>query len=94
MPESPLRTLSVDFAVQIFNLVKMLKIRHETIVSNQIDRAGKSQGCAYQHLYPAGRKTALSLRKQSVFHDTRRSADGPHGKTAGQQTGQKTIRIA
>ena len=38
MSESPLRTLSVDFAVQILNLVKMLKSRHETIVSNQIGR--------------------------------------------------------
>lgn len=44
MPESPLRTLSVDFAVQILNLVKMLKSRHETIVSNQIGRAGTSIG--------------------------------------------------
>ena len=30
MPESPLRILSIDFAVQIFNLVKMLKSQHET----------------------------------------------------------------
>ena len=44
MPESTLRTLSVDFAVQILNLVKMLKGRHETIVSNQIGRAGTSIG--------------------------------------------------
>ena len=44
MSESPLRTLSVDFAVQILNLVKMLKNRHETIVSNQIGRAGTSIG--------------------------------------------------
>ena len=44
MPESPLRTLSVDFAVQILDLVKMLKSRHETIVSNQIGRAGTSIG--------------------------------------------------
>lgn len=44
MPESPLRTLSVDFAVQILDLVKMLKNRHETIVSNQIGRAGTSIG--------------------------------------------------
>ncbi len=44
MSESPLRTLSVDFAVQILNLVKMLKSQHETIVSNQIGRAGTSIG--------------------------------------------------
>ena len=44
MAESKLRTLSVDFAVQILNLVKLLKSQHETIVSNQIGRAGTSIG--------------------------------------------------
>ena len=44
MAESKLRTLSVDFAVQILNLVKALKSQHETIVSNQIGRAGISIG--------------------------------------------------
>ena len=42
MAESKLRTLSIDFAVQILNLVKFLKSQHETIVSNQIGRAGTS----------------------------------------------------
>ena len=42
MAESKLRTLSIDFAVQILNLVKALKSQHETIVSNQIGRAGTS----------------------------------------------------
>ena len=44
MAESKLRTLSVDFAVQILYLVKILKSQHETIVSNQIGRAGTSIG--------------------------------------------------
>ena len=44
MSESRLRTLSIDFAVQILNLVKFLKSQHETIVSNQIGRAGTSIG--------------------------------------------------
>ena len=44
MAESKLRTLSVDFAVQILNLVKYLKNQHETIVSNQIGRAGTNIG--------------------------------------------------
>ena len=44
MAESKLRTLSIDFAVQILNLVKFLKSQHETIVSNQIGRAGTSIG--------------------------------------------------
>ena len=33
MAESRLRTLSIDFAVHILNLVKFLKSQHETIVS-------------------------------------------------------------
>ena len=44
MAESKLRTLSIDFAVQMLNLVKFLKSQHETIVSNQIGRAGTSIG--------------------------------------------------
>ena len=44
MAESKLRTISIDFAVQILNLVKLLKSQHETIVSNQIGRAGTSIG--------------------------------------------------
>ena len=47
MAESKLRTLSIDFAVQILNLVKFLKSQHETIVSNQIGRAGKPKNLRY-----------------------------------------------
>ena len=36
--------LSVAFAVEILNLVKYLKNQHETIISNQIGRAGTSIG--------------------------------------------------
>ena len=44
MAESKLRTISIDFAVHILNLVNFLKSQHETIVSNQIGRAGTSIG--------------------------------------------------
>ena len=44
MAESCLRTLSLEFAVEILKLVKQLKDRHETIISNQIGRAGTSIG--------------------------------------------------
>ena len=44
MSESRLRALSVEFAVKILDLVKDLKSQHETIVSNQIGRAGTSIG--------------------------------------------------
>ena len=61
MPESPLRMLSVDFAVQILDLVKMLKSRHETIVSNQIGRAGTSIGAIiHEAQYAQGKADFIS----------------------------------
>ncbi len=44
MSESKLRTQSMDFAVSIINLVKSLKERRESIISNQIGRSGTSIG--------------------------------------------------
>ena len=44
MSESKLRTQSMDFAVQIINLVKSLKEKRESIISNQVGRSGTSIG--------------------------------------------------
>ena len=44
MSESKLRDQSMDFAVSIINLVKVLKEKRETIISNQIGRSGTSIG--------------------------------------------------
>ena len=44
MKESKLRDQSLDFAVEIINLVKELKSKHESIISNQIGRSGTSIG--------------------------------------------------
>ena len=44
MAESKLRALSMSFAVQILDLVKELKEKHESIISNQIGRSGTSIG--------------------------------------------------
>lgn len=44
MSTSKLRTQSMDFAVQIIDLVKSLKAKHESIISNQIGRSGTSVG--------------------------------------------------
>ena len=44
MSESKLRTLSLDFGVDIINLVKDLKCKHESVISNQIGRSGTSIG--------------------------------------------------
>ena len=44
MKENKLVELSLDFSVDIINLVKYLKERHETIISNQIGRSGTQIG--------------------------------------------------
>ena len=44
MKENKLADLSMDFSVEIINLVKYLKSNHETIISNQIGRSGTSIG--------------------------------------------------
>ena len=44
MSESKLRTQSMDFAVQIINLVESLKEKRESIISNQVGRSGTSIG--------------------------------------------------
>ena len=44
MAESKLRELSMDFSVDIINLVKFLKSNHEMIIANQIGRSGTSIG--------------------------------------------------
>lgn len=44
MAESKLRELSMDFSVEIINLVKYLKSNRETIIANQIGRSGTSIG--------------------------------------------------
>ena len=44
MKENKLAELSVNFSVQIINLVKDLKAKHESVISNQIGRSGTSIG--------------------------------------------------
>ena len=66
MAESKLRTLSIDFAVQILNLVKFLKNQHETIVSNQIGRAGTSIGANIHEAQYAHGKADFIAKLQIV----------------------------
>ena len=44
MRNDKLSIQSIDFAVQIINLVKELKLKKENIISNQIGRSGTSIG--------------------------------------------------
>ncbi|MBR4911018.1 MAG: four helix bundle protein, partial [Clostridia bacterium] len=44
MKENKLADLSMDFSIQIIDLVKELKGKHESVISNQIGRSGTSIG--------------------------------------------------
>ncbi len=62
MKENKLAELTMDFSVQIINLVKDLKAKHETVISNQIGRSGTSIGA---NIYEA--KTRDLSIKSRVF---------------------------
>ena len=61
MAESKLREMSMDFSVDIINLVKYLKSNHETIIVNQIGRSGTSIGAnIHEAQYAQGKKDFIS----------------------------------
>ncbi len=61
MKENKLAELSMDFSVQIINLVKELKEKHESVISNQIGRSGTSIGAnIYEANYAQVRKDFIS----------------------------------
>lgn len=61
MSESKLRNLSMDFAVQIIELVKFLRLKHETVISNQIGRSGTSIGAnIHEANYAQGKRDFIS----------------------------------
>ena len=61
MKENKLAELSLEFSVDILNLVKQLKSQHENIISNQIGRSGTSIGAnIFEAKYAQGRKDFIS----------------------------------
>ena len=61
MKENKLADISMDFSVQIINLVKYLKSKHESVISNQIGRSGTSIGAnIYEANYAQGKKDFVS----------------------------------
>ena len=61
MSESKLRMQSMDFSVSIINLVKFLKEKRESIISNQIGRSGTSIGAnIHEAQYAQGKKDFVS----------------------------------
>ena len=61
MSGSKLRELSMEFSVDIIELVKHLKSNKESIISNQIGRSGTSIGAnIHEAQYAQGRKDFVS----------------------------------
>ncbi len=61
MKENKLADMSMFFSVQIINLVKDLKSKHESVISNQIGRSGTSIGAnIYEANYAQGKKDFIS----------------------------------
>ena len=61
MKENRLAELSMEFSVDIINLVKRLKSNHESIISNQIGRSGTSIGAnIHEAQYAQGKKDFIS----------------------------------
>ena len=61
MKENKIVELSMEFSVDIINLVKHLKSSHESIVSNQIGRSGTSIGAnIHEAQYAQGKKDFIS----------------------------------
>ena len=61
MKENKLVELSMDFSVDIINLVKYLKSSHESIISSQIGRSGTSIGANIREAqYAQGKKDFIS----------------------------------
>ena len=61
MQESKLRELSMEFSVDIIELVKHLKSTKESIISNQIGRSGTSIGAnIHEAQYAQGKKDFIS----------------------------------
>ena len=69
MSESKLRTLSMDFAVSIINLVKYLKEERESIVSNQIGRSGTSIGANIREAQYAHSKADFIAKLQIALKE-------------------------
>ena len=69
MSESKLRVQSMDFAVSIINLVRKLKEKRESIVSNQIGRSGTSIGANIREAQYAHSKADFVAKLQIALKE-------------------------
>ena len=73
MPESKLRTQSMEFAVSIINLVKFLREKRESIISNQIGRSDTSIGANIREAQYAHDKADFIAKLCADFSALKRS---------------------
>lgn len=61
LKENKLAEISMEFSIDIINLIKHLKTKHESIISNQIGRSGTSIGAnIYEAQYAQSKKDFIS----------------------------------
>ncbi len=70
MRNDKLSIQSIDFAVEIINLVKKLKTQHESIISNQIGRSGTSIGANIHEAQYAHGKTDFIAKLQIALKES------------------------
>ena len=69
MRNDKLSVQSMDFAVQIINLVKSLKEKRESIISNQIGRSGTSIGANIREAQYAHGKADFTAKLQIALKE-------------------------
>ena len=69
MKENKLVELSMEFSVDIINLVKFLKTNYETIISNQIGRSGTSIGANIREAQYAHGKADFTAKLQIALKE-------------------------
>ena len=69
MSESKLRNQSMDFAVSIISLVRALKEKRESIISNQIGRSGTSIGANIREAQYAHSKADFIAKLQIALKE-------------------------
>jgi len=69
MKEDKLSIQSIDFAVEIINLVKYLKEKRESIISNQIGRSGTSIGANIREAHYAHGKADFISKLQIALKE-------------------------
>ena len=72
--ENKLAELSMDFAVEIVNLVRELRSKHENVIANQIGRSGTSIGANIREAQYAHSKADFISKLQIALKEANETA--------------------